>query len=625
METKPYSLQAPEEIAKEYGGNKQRIAQAIQSGLVDPTAGVLAGMFIDRMRSAQMEEQGAQQSVAQDVMTPGQGMTPGMAPPMPQGAPQMGGAMPTPTPAPTPAQPPMPQSAPQTGGGLEALPVPNDMFSGPGMAGGGLVAFAEAGSVGYGQMSQELEGIIRQMRDIRSEMQRPDIPKDIRDSLKVTFDRLNSKAAALDPQSVQSPLAPMREPSSPGEFPGRMQRNMPVTTGMEEYGITPEMMTPRTDDPATMQFLGDLGSGFKERLREAGIDPEQVRSEPETDATMDFLKKMGSRLQDGQAPIGTTNFGMTPEGNLGLRPDGSLGLVQDDRPSATSDKKAAPTAPPKETATTPDMDALQRAVGQTGTGRAASSTARPSTTPTAASTPQGEESALDRYTKMLMDSIQDKETGREEARNMALLQAGLGIMGGESPYALQNIARGALPATQQYQQQMQQMRESEREVIGDLADLELKSRELGLTEKRYNDLMKIAQMRGAGGAGGAGDSVAFEELNLREISNTLVDVNKNIESTKMYALMDPEGKDPMTAKLINEAKSIYPRLLQTRDYLIRRQNELAALNAGLGGTTATSATIPPEAISDLRADPSPMRMQQFNEVFGAGAAESVLQ
>jgi hypothetical protein len=44
-------LQASEEIAKKYGGNKQKIAQAVQSGLLGATEAVLAGMFIDRVRA----------------------------------------------------------------------------------------------------------------------------------------------------------------------------------------------------------------------------------------------------------------------------------------------------------------------------------------------------------------------------------------------------------------------------------------------------------------------------------------------------------------------------------------------------------------------------------------------
>jgi AraC-like DNA-binding protein len=96
---------------------------------------------------------------------------------------------------------------------------------------------------------------------------------------------------------------------------------------------------------------------------------------------------------------------------------------------------------------------------------------------------------------MLLGGMQDRDASREEARNMALLQAGLGIMGGQSPYALQNIAQGALPATQAYQQQMAQARKEERETIGALAGIEMKAKELGLTEKRYADLVRIAEMQ----------------------------------------------------------------------------------------------------------------------------------
>ena len=157
METKPYRLQAPEDIAKEYAGNKQQIAQAMQMGLVDPTAGVLAGMFIDRMRSAQMQEMAAQPSVAQQVMggvpqAPGAvppgglGMTPSAAPPM---APGM-----------APPMAPPPQEAPMgmAGGGLSDLPIPDTMFDenrNGGYAGGGIIAFG-AGTPGtYGKFFED--------------------------------------------------------------------------------------------------------------------------------------------------------------------------------------------------------------------------------------------------------------------------------------------------------------------------------------------------------------------------------------------------------------------------------------------------------------------------------------
>jgi hypothetical protein len=144
METQPFSLQSPEAIAKDYGGNKKQIAQAAQMGLVDPTAAVLAGMFIDRMRSAQAQEQVPDQTIAEQVLNPQVApQQPQMPQGMPQGMPQdMGQAMPMPMPQEMGA-PGM--QAGQPSAGLEALPVPNEMFGAPGMAGGGLVAFANGG------------------------------------------------------------------------------------------------------------------------------------------------------------------------------------------------------------------------------------------------------------------------------------------------------------------------------------------------------------------------------------------------------------------------------------------------------------------------------------------------
>ena len=163
METKPYSLQSPEQIAKDYGGNKQKIAEAMQMGIIDPTAGTMAGMFIDRMRSAAQQEAAPQQSVAQQVFAPP--APPPMAAPAGLGATPEASAMP-----PMDAAPPMGAAPPQemppqgempmmaeggmippyaSGGGLSDMPLPDGMFDEPsnggfsdGYAGGGLVAFA---------------------------------------------------------------------------------------------------------------------------------------------------------------------------------------------------------------------------------------------------------------------------------------------------------------------------------------------------------------------------------------------------------------------------------------------------------------------------------------------------
>jgi len=148
---KPFSIQAPEDIAKEYAGNKQKIAQAAQMGIVDPTAAVLAGMFIDRMRSAQVMEAAQQPTVAQQVLGGGGvPQPPGNASPMapatlsPPSPPMMGAPMGA------PPAPPMETPMGMADGGLASLPVPDMMFDEPdngGYSGGGLVAFADGGDI----------------------------------------------------------------------------------------------------------------------------------------------------------------------------------------------------------------------------------------------------------------------------------------------------------------------------------------------------------------------------------------------------------------------------------------------------------------------------------------------
>ena len=159
METKPYRIQSPEDIAKDYGGNKQQIAQAMQMGIVDPTAGVLAGMFIDRMRSAQMQEMAPQTTVAQKVMGGAPAQAPlatagglgATAPAMPPMAPEAGIGAP-------PMEAPMEEAPAMAAGGfvpvymknsgLDELPIPDGMFDEArdgSYSGGGLVAFARGG------------------------------------------------------------------------------------------------------------------------------------------------------------------------------------------------------------------------------------------------------------------------------------------------------------------------------------------------------------------------------------------------------------------------------------------------------------------------------------------------
>lgn len=142
MDTKPYSIQSPKDIAMEYGGNKRKIAQAAQLGLIDPTSAVLAGMFIDRMRGAEAQEQAPQASVAQQVLAPQPQAVPSAGLGATPEAQVLASAYPAPGAPPPIRTPEVAQPSPEmmaAEGGLMALPVPDDMYD---YAGGGIIAFS---------------------------------------------------------------------------------------------------------------------------------------------------------------------------------------------------------------------------------------------------------------------------------------------------------------------------------------------------------------------------------------------------------------------------------------------------------------------------------------------------
>jgi hypothetical protein len=115
-------------------------------------------------------------------------------------------------------------------------------------------------------------------------------------------------------------------------------------------------------------------------------------------------------------------------------------------------------------------------------------------------------------------SGQASKDARKEAKLMAMLQAGLGIMGGTSPFAATNF-KGAMPAIQGYQEEMRGIRGDEAKQIAQIAALNLKGAELkqelkklGISEKLYNaqaDYYK-ARARAPMGTAGMGGAVTPE-------------------------------------------------------------------------------------------------------------------
>ena len=94
------------------------------------------------------------------------------------------------------------------------------------------------------------------------------------------------------------------------------------------------------------------------------------------------------------------------------------------------------------------------------------------------------------YEKMLMDEREAAKGARDEAKWARLMEAGLNIMGGESPYAFSNIGKGAAAAARGYGEDVKGLRAEERDRVKQLASLGAKREELGLKEREIGAMEK---------------------------------------------------------------------------------------------------------------------------------------
>jgi hypothetical protein len=83
-----------------------------------------------------------------------------------------------------------------------------------------------------------------------------------------------------------------------------------------------------------------------------------------------------------------------------------------------------------------------------------------------------EEPLYAKYEKMLMDEREAAKANKEQAMYARLVEAGLGTMAGGSQYALENLAKGALPAIKGYGEDVKGARAEERARIKDLLGIE---------------------------------------------------------------------------------------------------------------------------------------------------------
>lgn len=127
----------------------------------------------------------------------------------------------------------------------------------------------------------------------------------------------------------------------------------------------------------------------------------------------------------------------------------------------------------------------------------------PASKPSATDALRAEQKGIfDEYKKLYAEDKEASKAARDEAKWMRIMEAGLNIMGGESPYALANIGKGAAAASKGFAEDVRGLRAEERERNKQLAALgikekefDLEGRKLDITEQRYKDLSNLERQK----------------------------------------------------------------------------------------------------------------------------------
>jgi len=479
----------------EYGGNKQKIASAVQAGVLDPTVAVMAGMFIDRMRAGAAEEQAGNTTVAQDILA-AQGL--GATPEAQQLAMGQERAM---------------AAVPPSEAGLAALPVDESMVPSEGYAGGGIVAFAQGDLVGgqdfsyrMGKPKHPYEDLIIQnaiskgidpIRDLEilyretgavKNAERAISPKGATGLMQIMpstavdpgfgvpsiFTIAKSRGVELPDVSKMDPKertkvaqSLLNNPELNAEFGSRYR------AGMERRFGTPELAAAAYNaGPGRVIEAGGVPNIPETQKYVAGISPQRQNFLERQEAASKKVRE-ARREQLASGTLAPTGQPIIPGTS-----------VMEKKPEPAKDFGTAPSPYPSKE----DIASRQQSFSDYLYGRQPlpaptrgqemikqeiekqEKEAAPTTEPAKETKAKPEKAdKRDAYGDKLEALLSAREgrlaSQREEDKNMALLAAGLGIMSGRSPYALQNIGAGAMKGVEQYSAARKLARQEEEDIL----------------------------------------------------------------------------------------------------------------------------------------------------------------
>lgn len=566
METKAFGIQSPESLAKEYGGNKQKIAKAVQLGILDPTAAVLAGMFIDRVRNAAQEEQGPQTTVAQQVLG-GQPPAPPQGPP--PGPPQAG--------LQAAAPPPMRMAyggqvgvsnnqlpAPAMERGLDGIPIPDNMFD---YADGGMVAFGSGGDVqrfaagsvnpivpsgsstfsyGYGvnptgasSMRLPFTGDYRIPGAFSSPAGTPSILQDPLSRVNPTgYKQFAEQVKKLEPYIDEAKLAQLYKDTAGNVTKAvNILKSLGPAAGIAGASMAVEQATGLTPEEQMLKGIGagnPILGGITSALKYFGLTtPKEAKGSPLVEG-----RPRGQANEDTTfvpppqppAPPSQENLRKQEDARVNAAVSEARKLMGD-VPRLQAPKAPEPMAVPQEKDLEAEVEAARGVVGRLIPLPADADKTLDQILKSDRETLAKQGYNFDLAAKQIAEvrAEQEKIPGqKKEAANLRLLEAGLAIMGGTSPFAFVNIGKGASEAAKGFNEDMKEFRKLDREYRKELQQLQsMQNQEtLMLTTEgkrkyeRIQDRVEQAKQRRADAALGIGKDAVAASIRSGEIART---------------------------------------------------------------------------------------------------------
>jgi len=154
---------------------------------------------------------------------------------------------------------------------------------------------------------------------------------------------------------------------------------------------------------------------------------------------------------------------------------------------------------------------------------------------------------------------------KDQAMNMALINAGLGIAGGTSQNALENIAQGSKAGIESFVGDMKDIRKDERAYKKDLRGLKGMQRAEGLAQRK-EDRAYDAELRALAAKSG----VSIKEM---------ADINNNAISRAEEDMKAITGKD-MSSYVTGEMRKLNPKKQDSEFTAEDRQNALNSIKLG---------------------------------------------